>query len=325
MLQAVVLCFSLIGISSSFAEPFKCLRLDIFSQALPASDVKESLFGASPKRAAPDNPAPKVKPYVSRVVKEGSTIVLKGEAPSEEDKKTIQGVIAATFPKATFVDKAKLNKHVPNRDTWLAGMNFALRQLAKLEEGSAVIRDNEISFEGAAKNEQDFKLLQQKLHEEVPNGMVLRSTALKPPSVSPFVWLAQLHSGSVNLSGHVPLESDRDLIIYARSLFGTLQVSNSMSWALGAPKGWVEAAKLSLNMLNLLQQGTVILTDKLITVDGVLAVSHTPDQVKAFVKLLPEGFKLEFNVAEASQASDSASQPEEVAVAAKRSLSNIIP
>jgi OOP family OmpA-OmpF porin len=203
-------------------------------------------------------------------------------------------------------------------------MNFALRQLAKLENGNAVLRDNEISFEGAAKNEQDFKLLQQKLHEEVPNGIMLRGAALKPPSVSPFVWLAQLHSGSVNLSGHVPLESDSDLIVYARSLFGTLQVSNSMAWALGAPKGWVDAAKLSLNILNLLQQGTVILTDKIITVDGILNPSHTPEQVKAFANLLPEGFKLEFSVVEASQAIHPAAAGE-IAVAAKRTLSNILP
>lgn len=252
------------------------------------------------------------KPYTSRLVKDGGSITLRGNVPSEDDKKTIQGVIAATFPTANFVDKAKIDKDVPSRDDWLAGMNFALRQLAKLERGTAHVRNNEVSFEGAAQTEQDFRRMQQRLREEVPNGVILGEVALKPPSVSPFVWLAQMQAGSVSLSGHVPLELDNHLFIYAKSLFGSFQVSNSMALAVGAPDDWLNAAKVSLNILSMLEQGTVIVTDRLITVDGVLGRSYTVENVRALREQLPKGFKLETSVLAAAAETVRSGATEEV-------------
>lgn len=270
---------------------------------------------ASAKDGRKDKPA--AKSYVSRISKDQDSITIKGQIPSEGDKKTLQGVIAATFPGAAFIDKMQIDAGIRNRDSWLAGMNFALRQLAKLDKGSATLRDGEISFEGRAKTEEDFKLMQQKLKEEVPNGIVLAETALKPPAVSPFVWLAHLQGGSLNLSGHVPSEEDSHIVSYARSLFSGISISNSMAWAIGAPDEWTDAAKISLHMLNLLQQGTVIVTDTVITVDGILSFNSSAKDLKAFNQRLPKGFKLEASVIEAS--ADNSSVPvEEVNVAVKR-------
>ncbi len=333
---------AVMGLSLALAVPALALPIASWPGGSSGSSVRpidleaqQKPYPAEPRDAAPANAGQPVKPeqepaetstkpYVSRIVKEDGTITLRGHVPSDEDKKTIQGVIAATFPGSNFVDKAKVNANVPNRDDWLAGMNFALRQLAKLESGTAHLRDNQVSFEGAAKTEQDFKLMQQKLREEVPNGVVLGEVALKPPSVSPFVWLAQMQAGSVSLSGHVPLELDQDVFVYAKSLFGSFHVTNSMALALGAPKDWVEAAKLSLNILTLLQQGTVIVTDTVITVDGVLATAHTADHVKALSERLPKGFKLETSVIEADMLPRSGST-EEVSVAAKRTVYTVSP
>lgn len=281
---------------------------------------------AAPEAAKAEGEKPEngEKAYVSRIVKEGNAITLRGQVPSDDDRKTIQGVIAATFPGANIVDKAKVNPAVPGRDAWLAGMNFALRQLAKLEEGTAILRDDTVSFEGAAKTEQDFKLMQQKLREEVPNGVQLGNVELKPPSVSPFVWLAQMQPGSVSLSGHVPLELDQDLFTYAKSIFGSFHVSNSMALALGAPENWLDAAKLSLSILSLLQHGTVIVTDKVITVDGVLSAGHSREHVKALGAQVPEGFKLETSVIEAESYPRSGAAAE-VSVAAKRTEKLVSP
>jgi hypothetical protein len=267
------------------------------SPELPSGAAPEP-EAAQPAPAAAQNAEEAPKPFVTRLSNENGSITLRGDVPSDEDKKTIQGVIAATFPGLAFVDKTRNSQAVTDRDAWLAGMNFALRQLAKLERGTAVLTNNVVSFDGAARNEQDFKLLQQKVQEEAPDGVTLGQVTLKPPSVSPFVWLAQLQGGSVNLSGHVPLEVDHDLFSYAKSLFSAFQVNNSMAMALGAPKQWADAARLSLEILGLLQQGTVMLTDTVITVDGVLAASNTLDQVRAMGSLVPRGYKFEVSVAE---------------------------
>jgi hypothetical protein len=340
MRLAIVLCFGLALILPASAMSFHdrlnaavgnvWFPSDVVPVAAPGEATAPSPSGqAVAPEAAPPVPADELseataqpKPFFSRLSREDGSITLRGDVPSDEDKKTIQGVIAATLPGLTFVDKARINENVPDRDVWLAGMNFALRQLAKLEKGRATLQNNEITLEGSARTEQDFKLMQQKLREEIPNGIVLAKSALKPPSVSPFVWLAQLQGGSVNLSGHVPLEADQDLFFHARSIFGAFHVNNSMAWALGAPKEWSEAAKISLSILNLLQQGTVILTDTVITVDGILAGPNTADQIQAMGNLLPRGFKLEANVVGAEMVPARASgAPEELNVAAKHTIS----
>lgn len=341
MRLAVVLCFGLAltlpASAMSFHDRLNAavgnvwFPSDVVPAAAPGDPVNPPLPSAqasaveAPPSAAPDeqgDATAQPKPYFSRLSREEGSIMLRGDVPSDEDKKTIQGVIAATLPGLTFVDKARINANVPDRDAWLAGMNFALRQLAKLEKGRATLNNNEITLEGSARTEQDFKLMQQKLHEEIPNGIVLVKSALKPPSVSPFVWLAQLQGGSVNLSGHVPLEADQDVFFHARSIFGAFHVNNSMAWALGAPKEWPEAAKISLSILNLLQHGTVILTDTVITVDGILAGANTADQIRAMGNLLPQGFKLEANVVESDMVPARASgAPEELSVAAKHTIS----
>jgi hypothetical protein len=341
MRLAIVLCFGLALILPSSAMSFydqlnaAVGKAWFPSDVVPAAAPGEQANAHSPSTeiATPEGPPPdsadeqseaaaQPKPFVSRLSREDGSITLRGDVPSDEDKKTIQGVIAATLPGLTFVDKARISENVPDRDIWLAGMNFALRQLAKLEKGRATLHNNEITLEGSARTEQDFKLMQQKLREELPNGIVLAKSALNPPSVSPFVWLAQLQGGSVNLSGHVPLEADQDLFFHARSIFGAFHVNNSMAWALGAPKEWSEAAKISLSILNLLQQGTVILTDTVITVDGILAGPNTADQIRAMGNLLPRGFKLEANVVGAEMVPARASgAPEELNVAAKHTIS----
>lgn len=291
VLSATVFCLGFASATSTYAT----VETQWYAQAFENMLRSVNLDG---KSEAQPKSAPVDSQYFSRVVKEDNTITLRGQVPSEGDLKILQGVVAATSPGATLVDKTKVSGNVPDRDTWLAGMTFSLRQLSKLQSGSVILRNNLITIDGVTKVDDDFVAVQQKLAEEVPKGLVLEQVGVHPPAVRPFVWLAQLNNGILNLGGHVPAEFDRTLFTYAQTLFQNNKVSNAMASAVGAPDDWISAAKLSLDMLTLLRQGSVTINDRVIRLDGVLASPGMTEFLNGYRQRLPKGFKLEANILE---------------------------
>lgn len=319
LLSAAVFCLGFASAPSSYA-----VETPWYAAAFKNMLRAVNLDGKPESQGQRENEKPAENPYFSKVVKEENTITLRGQVPSEGDLKILQGVVAATSPGATFVDKTKVSANVPDRDTWLAGMTFSLRQLSKLQSGSAVLRNNLITLDGVTKADDDFAAVQQKLTEEVPKGLVLEQVGVRPPAVRPFVWLAQLQHGSLSLSGHVPSEFDQTLFTYAQTLFQNIKVSNAMASAGGAPEDWISAAKLSLDMLTLLQQGNVTLNDRVIKLDGVFASSGMSDFLNEYRQRLPKGFKLETNILEPASRTP-AVRAEETNLAARRAAGALNP
>jgi hypothetical protein len=73
--------------------------------------------------------------YVWAANRRGQRIRLTGYAPSLATRQVIIGVVRANFPGFEIVDRTRLARGVPPLDTWLAGISFALRQLASLKRG----------------------------------------------------------------------------------------------------------------------------------------------------------------------------------------------
>jgi hypothetical protein len=259
----------------------------------------------------------KIEPiYVSRVSKEDGTITFKGDVPSESDLKILQGVAAATSPSAAFADKSRRNANVPNRDAWLAAMTFALRQLGKLEHGVAQFRNSSIIIEGVTKSGDDFAAVQKKLKDEAPKGLSLQ-TAVKPHDVHPFVWVAKLQPGSIDLSGHVPNQQERQLCDYAQNVFRNLPVNSSMELAEGEPRDWFQAAKTALDMLGLLYSGNASLSDNVVRLEGIYSSPDGPALLKAYAQKLPAHFKLEPHILEPVARGPSAASIGDVNLAAQ--------
>src|SRR5262249_12578344 len=129
--SSALLCFGSICTTPSQAlpqRPWYLAAADRFLRAVH-NESPDKQVTAADKQLDPN--------YFSRIIREENTITLKGDVPSDSDLKILQGVAAATSPGATLVDKSHLNANVPDRDVWLAAMTFALRQLGKLEHGSA--------------------------------------------------------------------------------------------------------------------------------------------------------------------------------------------
>ncbi|MGO9173900.1 MAG: hypothetical protein ACLP7P_18315 [Rhodomicrobium sp.] len=263
------------------------------------------------------------QPYVSRISKDDSTITLRGNVPSESDLRILQGVAAATSPGATFVDKSRVNASVPDRDSWLAAMTFALRQLGKLERGTALLRNSSIAIEGVIKSGDDFASVQKKLKDEAPKGLNLQA-AVKPRDVHPFVWLAQLQPGSLNLSGHVPDQQDQPLCDYAQNLFQNVKVNDTMEIAKGEPRNWLAATEVALDMLSLLYAGNAAISDNVIKLEGIYSSPSMAPLLKSYSQRLPSGFRLETNILEPVASAPSA-RADDVSLAARTGPASLNP
>ncbi|MGO9544678.1 MAG: hypothetical protein ACLPPF_07775 [Rhodomicrobium sp.] len=277
-------------------------------------------FGQAPLKEAEKQSS---TPYVSRLLKDDGAVTVKGDVPSESDLKILQGVAAATAPGATFIDKSRLNPNVPNRDTWLAAMTFALRQLGKLEHGQAMLSNSSIAIEGVTRSGDDFASVQKKLRDEAPKGLRL-NTAVKPHDVHPFVWLAQLQPGSLNLSGHVPDRQDQVLRDYAQNLFQNTKVNISMEFAKGEPQDWLAATKAALDMLSLLYTGNVAISGNVIKLEGIYSSPSMAALLKSYSQRVPSGFRLETNVLEPVTRTPAA-RSEDVSLAAHASTAPLNP
>ena len=247
--SSALLCFAAVITTPSEAVPQRPWYLAAFDRVFHV--VNNDAEAAPQKEAARQIE----QAYLSRLTKaEEGTITLRGQVPSESDLRILQGVAAATSTGASIIDRSRVNANVPDRDTWLAAMTFALRQLGKLQSGSAILINTAIVIEGVTKPDDDFAAVQKKLREEAPKGLKLQ-VALKPHDVHPFVWLAQLQQGALTLSGYVPDQQDQILCDHAQALFQSLKVNNSMEFAKGEPQDWLAATKLALEMLSLLYSG----------------------------------------------------------------------
>jgi len=264
---------------------------------LAAFDQVMRVLVNSETRALPVASGQAEQSYFSRVTKEEGTITLRGNVPSDSDLKVLQGVAAATAPGSSVVDRTRINPSVPDRDAWLAAMTFALRQLGKLNTGSASLKNAAIVIEGVTKADDDFAVIQKKVREEAPKGLNLQ-VSLKPHDVRPFVWLAQLQQGAVHLSGHVPSNQEKVICGHAQMLFQGLTVNSSMDEAKGEPKNWLEATKVALEMLSLLYSGSVAISDTVVKIDGIYSSPAMVDLLKVYSKRLPESFTLETNILE---------------------------
>jgi hypothetical protein len=289
-----------------FSSALLCLAMIVTtpSQAVPqrpwyfaAFDLVLHVASNDTDAAAQKDAAKQIEQaYLSRLTKaDEGTITLRGQVPSESDLKILQGVAAATSPGAAVVDKSRVNANVPDRDGWLAAMTFALRQLGKLQSGSAELQNAAITIEGVTKAKDDFAAVQKKLQEEAPKGLRLH-LALKPHDVHPFVWTAQLQQRALTLTGYVPEQQAQILCAHAHTLFRDVTVNDGMAVAKGEPRDWLAATKLSLEMLSLLYSGNVVISDNVIKLDGIYFSPATVEMLGAYSKRLPAGFRLEKNI-----------------------------
>jgi hypothetical protein len=241
-----------------------------------------------------------------------SSLRLRGSVPSEEDRRTLLGMVKAHFPDLQVEDRLKVVKGGPPKDQWLGAVSFGLQQLSHLNRGSVRLYNAALVVTGDAGTPEDYSEIKKALTGPLPSGLTLKGANVRPPLADPFVFTADLGANALSLSGSVPSEDSRkQLRELSRQLFERPGLDDRLEVASGAPKDWDEAVTAALRALSRLESGKVALSGLAVTIEGVAPDKGTAVAVSYQLRRdLPELFSTSASIKwkEANASTDSAAQ-----------------
>lgn len=233
--------------------------------------------------------------FALRVIKDADHLKLKGQMPTEEDHKTILGLIKANFPSSDLTDRIKITGSNAKANVKIGGVSFALKALSYLQTGAAIVDDGSVSLEGVAGNDAVYEEVQQFI-KTTPTGVAIKHVHISAPHQS-FVWRASLKGNRINMTGPMPDEnSRREVKDHAQALFSGLEIVDQTRILEGAPEGWAKAVFHSLTILQMLKSGSIQITEQSVRVDGVAGDEQTVKAIKDLAEKFPRGFSLESHI-----------------------------
>ena len=208
--------------------------------------------------------------YVWSATRIGSGIRLRGSVPSEEDRRTLLGMVKAHFPDLEVEDRLRVVKGAPPKEQWLGAVSFGLKQLSHLKRGSARLLNVALKVDGEARSAADYVEVKKALSGPLPTGLTISGENVKPPIADPFVFVADLGANALSLSGSVPSDDARKTVReLSRQLFERPGLDDRLELASGAPKNWDEAVVAALRALSRLESGKISLSGLAVTIEGV--------------------------------------------------------
>ena len=208
--------------------------------------------------------------YVWSATRIESGIRLRGAVPTDEDRRTVLGVVKAHFPDLEVEDRLKVTGGAPPSDQWLGAVSFGLKQLSLLKRGSVRLLNVALKIDGEARSADDYAEVQKALAGPLPTGLTITGESVRPPLADPFVFVADLGSNALSLTGSVPSEGARkEVRELSRQLFRRPGLDDRLKLASGAPKNWDEAVTAALRALSQLESGKIALSGLAVTIEGV--------------------------------------------------------
>lgn len=208
--------------------------------------------------------------YVWAATRNGSTLRLRGIVPSEEDRRTVLGMVKAHFADLEVEDRLKIAQGGPPKEQWLGAVSFGLKQLTHLKRGSARLSNAGLKVDGEARSGPDYTEVKKALSGPMPAGLTILNDNVRPPLANPFVFVASLGPNALTLTGGVPSENTRkQLKDLSRSLFARPTLDDQLQLASGTPREWKNAVEASLRALSQLDSGKISLSGLALTIEGV--------------------------------------------------------
>jgi hypothetical protein len=208
--------------------------------------------------------------YIWSATRSGSTLRLRGQVPSEDDRRTVLGMVKAHFADLEVEDDLKVAEGGPPREQWLGAVSFGLKQLSHLKKGSARLSDAGIKVDGEARSGPDYAEVKKALAGPMPAGLTVLNDNVRPPFADPYVFSASLGPNALTLTGSVPNENVRkQLKDLSRQLFERPTLDDQLELASGAPKNWKDAVEASMRALSQLDSGKLTLSGVSLTLEGL--------------------------------------------------------
>lgn len=223
-----------------------------------------------------------VSPYLWSAVKTIKGIMLTGYAPGTKSMVDIVGYATRKNPGSNIINNLKLANGAP--EGYSSSTVFTQDIFAKLSNGSAKFVDGSLTISGQASSVQNYY---DAIQMDVPADINLVKLNISPAKVSPYELHITKNDKEINLSGFIPGENSRSVILAeAGNLLRSLKINDSMKVATGPPAGidWDKAAKFGLAQLGQLEKGKIDMRDTAFSIRGVAEDLGGYKQVRAALK-----------------------------------------
>ncbi len=214
---------------------------------------------------------PRVSPFTWRAALKANQLELSGHVPSEDVRGQIIETAKQALPNAAIVDKMIAAGGAPAN--WSNTVLLVLREMANLEEGEAETRDGELMIAGITQKEVTAQRVTGALNVGRPenftidNRLKFREATL--PTISPFTTTIVSDGETVSLTGVAPDQRRRErLVALTRERFKDREVVDALTYANGAPAGWLSCAEAGLLGLSRLDKGRAEMSDANLIVRG---------------------------------------------------------
>lgn len=256
--QGAILSLTLVAALGAFDRP-------------NAGDAPQVVLAEAAPNGGQDASDPsKKKAYVWSASRSGSMLRLRGLVPSEEDRRTVLGMVKAHFADLEVEDRLKIAEGGPPREQWLGAVSFGLKQLSHLKQGSTRLLNAGLKVDGEARSAPDYSEVKKALAGPMPTGLTVLSDHVRPPLVDPFVFAATLGPNTLVFTGSVPSEDSRkDLKELSRHLFERPMLDDQLQLASGAPKRWNDAVEAALRALSRLDSGKISISGLALSIEGL--------------------------------------------------------
>ncbi|MFG1430503.1 OmpA family protein [Xanthobacter sp. V2C-8] len=234
---------------------------------------------------------PVASPFVWSASREGETLRVSGFVPSDAARDEVTKVLKAALPGVTVRDDTRLADGAPSADLWLKAVAYAARMLAAVPQLQVTLSDSAIAVEGMASTFDAFEVLAA-ARKAPPEGFQVTRFAVEPPRAVPFTWELVRTADGVRMSGYVPSEEARRLLLEAlRSAFPGVPVEDGMRLASGGPAAeiWSAGANFAVAQLARLRAGRVKASGAALVLSGEALDSATYQALTQAMKALPAG------------------------------------
>lgn len=241
--------------------------------------------------------APVVKPYVWSARHIGTDLTMTGYVPSERVRGEVSAAAKTAFPRARLTDRMEIGDGSPSG--FVSAITVSLKELARLEEGSADIRDSQLNLAGMASDEATANDTKRALRAAAPQSyrvadqIRFREAVVVPPvarSISPYTTGAQVDGTRVILTGYAPSPEARAAAEQsARTRFPGRQIDNRLEVAPGASDGWQRCFDGGLFGIARAGSGRVAMTDRRLEVLGQTEDDDLVDAIPVDVRNQVQG------------------------------------
>ncbi len=226
---------------------------------------------------------PILAPYVWTARLMDGQLDLRGAVPGDQVREELLALVRQQSPQVRATDGM-----MPARgeaDGWPAVAHVVLRELLRLDEGTAELRDHTITLNGVAVRETTAEDVRAKLKEGIPAAyrvmerITFRESTIK--TISPYRTSMAFEDGAITFTGYAPSESARTALVgLAQTRASGVRIVDRMEVGAGAGPGWHKCLETGIAALAQLGSGHLELTNRRLVIEGVT-------EAEAVVRALP--------------------------------------